>query len=137
MVTTSVYNRCRQMARHSGLPFLWRVKCSLKRYWLFLIGYAEGDVMKIRNCIAPVGLSLAALGTTLALKSFLPQRFDTAGWFEPHISMPLDTASLPSIEVTFLRCGSVSIPELLAVRGAASFASRLIVHSAVLIRHPH
>jgi N-acyl homoserine lactone hydrolase len=96
----------------------------------------EEDMMKIRNCVVLVGLSLAALGTGLALKSFLPQRFDTTSWFEPHTSMSLDAASLPSIEITFLRCGSVFIPELLAVRGAASFAPRLIVHSAVLIRHP-
>ena len=42
----------------------------------------------------------------------------------------------PEIEVTFLRCGSVTIPECIAVRGASPFATCVIAYSAVLIRHP-
>jgi glyoxylase-like metal-dependent hydrolase (beta-lactamase superfamily II) len=35
-----------------------------------------------------------------------------------------------------LRCGSITIPEPIAVRGAFTLAPRVIAHSTVLIRHP-
>ena len=93
--------------------------------------------MKLRNWAKLGALSLGTLGMGLAIKSFLPQRFPTAAW--PGVReypAPLDVASLPAVEVEFLRCGSVTIPECIAVRGALSIAPRVIAHSAVLIRHP-
>jgi glyoxylase-like metal-dependent hydrolase (beta-lactamase superfamily II) len=73
----------------------------------------------------------------LVVKSFLPQRFATAAWpVAQERTVRPDVARLPAVEVEFLRCGSVSIPECIAVRGAMSFAPRVITHSAVLIRHP-
>ncbi len=93
--------------------------------------------MKLRNWVKLGALSLGTVGMGLAVKSFLPQRFATAGWptAQERIVRP-DIASLPAIEIEFLRCGSVTIPECIAVRGAISFAPRVITHSAVLIRHP-
>lgn len=96
--------------------------------------------MKPRNFLKLGALSLGALGVGLALKSFLPQRFPTADWFDESARASTlqraDTANLPFVSVEFLRCGSVTIPESIAVRGALSFAPRVITHSAVLIRHP-
>ncbi len=93
--------------------------------------------MKLRNWVKLSALSLGTLGMGLAVKSFLPQRFATAEW--PAVqerTVPANTASFPAIEIEFLRCGSVTIPECIAVRGAMSLAPRVITHSAVLIRHP-
>ena len=96
--------------------------------------------MKPRNFVKLGALSLGAFGLGLALKSFMPQRFPTADWFDDSArassSDRADTANLPSVSIEFLRCGSVTIPESIAVRGALSFAPRVITHSAVLIRHP-
>ena len=93
--------------------------------------------MKLRNLITFGGITLSALGVGLALKSFLPQRFATDPWYEAkEPAAPLDISTLPQVEVTFLRCGSVAIPEFVAVRGAFSLAPRVISHSAVLVRHP-
>jgi len=47
-----------------------------------------------------------------------------------------DTASLPTIGVSFLRCGSITIPNFIAARGSLSAAPCTISHTAVLIRHP-
>src|SRR5438045_1910505 len=95
--------------------------------------------MKLRNLVTLGGITLGALGLGLVIKSFLPQRFPTATapWYqrrEP--ALPLDTSAFPEVEVSFLRCGSIAVPEPIAVRGAFSLAPRLIAHSAVLIRHP-
>ena len=93
--------------------------------------------MKLRNWVKLAALSLGTLGVGLAVKSFLPQRFDTTEW--PTTSKrPISpaTASLSAIDIEFLRCGSVTIPEYIAVRGALSVAPRVISHSAVLIGHP-
>ncbi len=93
--------------------------------------------MKLRNWVKLGALSLGTLGMAFAIKSFLPQRFDTTEWPTPKQRVaPPAMASLPAIEVEFLRCGSVTIPECIAVRGALSVAPRVISHSAVLIRHP-
>src|SRR5581483_890380 len=93
--------------------------------------------MKLRNWVKLGALSLGTLGMGLAVKSFLPQRFATAAWpTAQERTVRPDIASLPAIEIEFLRCGSVTIPECIAVRGAISFAPRVITHSAVLIRHP-
>lgn len=90
--------------------------------------------MKWRNLAALGSISLAALGAAIAVKSFLPRHFLLAGPYEK--GEILNTSAFPDIDVTFLRCGSVTIPELIAVRGAFSLAPRTIVHSAVLIQHP-
>ena len=93
--------------------------------------------MKLRNWVKLGALSLGTFGMGLAVKSFLPQRFPTAGWpTAQERTVRPDVASLPAVEIEFLRCGSVTIPECIAVRGAMSFAPRMITHSAVLIRHP-
>ncbi len=79
--------------------------------------------------------SLGAVGTGVAINSFLPRRFAT--WYEPDVPvLPMSQGALPSIDITFLRCGSVVVPEFIAVRGAFSLVPRIISHSAVLIRHP-
>ncbi len=89
--------------------------------------------MKLRHWLATGG-ALSALGGGILFSSFLPQKFATADAIMPESTRERKT--LPSIDITFLRCGSVTIPEFLAVRGAFSLASRKISHSAVLIRHP-
>ena len=89
----------------------------------------------VRRIATLASLSLGAIGAGVAVKSFLPRRFPT--WYEPDVPIVQKSqTSLPAIEITFLRCGSVAVPELVAVRGAFSLAPRLISHSAVLIRHP-
>ena len=89
----------------------------------------------VRRVATVAALSLSALGAGIAVNSFLPRRFST--WYEPEeATFHKSQASLPDIDIAFLRCGSVVIPELVAVRGAFSLAPRLISHSAVLIRHP-
>ncbi|GAC1393858.1 MAG: MBL fold metallo-hydrolase [Ktedonobacteraceae bacterium] len=81
-------------------------------------------------------LSLGAIGAAVMANSFLPRHFAT--WYEPEeTTFHKSQVSFPNIDITFLRCASVVIPELVAVRGAFSFAPRLISHSAVLIRHPN
>ena len=90
--------------------------------------------MQLRHWLALGGGALSALGAGLLLNSFLPQKFATVDTVaqEPI----LKREALPDIDVTFLRCGSVAVPEFLVVRGAFSLAPRKISHSAVLIRHP-
>ena len=93
--------------------------------------------MKLRNLVAFSSITLGTLGAALAIKSFLPQRFATAHWYEgEEPAPPLVTSTFPQVEVMFLRCGSVAIPEFVAVRGAFSPFPRIISHSAVLVRHP-
>ena len=93
--------------------------------------------MKLRNLMAVGSITLGTLGAALAIKSFLPQRFAPGHWYEAEEPVPpLDTSKFPEVEVTFWRCGSVAIPEFVAVRGAFSPVPRIISHSAVLVRHP-
>ncbi len=96
--------------------------------------------MKLRKLVTLGGITLGALGLGMAIKSLMPQHFATFPpqdiWDEAKESTPLDISTFPAIEVSFLRCGSIAIPELVAVRGAFSLAPRVISHSAVLIRHP-
>ncbi len=88
-----------------------------------------------RRAAKVAALSLGAIGAGIAVNSFLPRRFAT--WYEPEENTSYRSqSSLPSIDITFLRCASVVIPEFVAVRGSFSLAPRLISHSAVLIRHP-
>lgn len=81
------------------------------------------------------GIALGAIGTGMLVRSLLPARMPV----EPLVirrQEPWDGKKFPDIDVTFLRCGSVNVPAFLAVRGTFSLASRLLAHSAVLIRHP-
>lgn len=88
-----------------------------------------------RRAASVAALSLGAIGAGVAVNSVLPRRFST--WYEPEdATFYRAQATLPNVEVTFLRCGSVNVPEFVAVRGAFSSAPRLISHSAVLLRHP-
>ena len=90
--------------------------------------------MKLRHRLALGGGALSALGAGILFNSFLPQKFAITDT-KVQDSLP-EREALPDIDVTFLRCGSVVVPEFLAVRGAFSLAPREISHSAVLIRHP-
>ena len=97
--------------------------------------------MKLRRFVRTGGIvlgGLGVLGAGLAVKSFLPQRWQTAVWDEGREGKlpPFDTSTMPNVEVTFLRCGSVTVPEPIAVRGALTMVPRVISHSAVLVRHP-
>ena len=92
--------------------------------------------MKVKKLVTWGGITLGALGMGLAIRSLLPQRFLTDDWVEQKSSQPLDTVNFPEIQVAFLRCGSITIPEPIAVRGAFTLAPRVIAHIAVLIHHP-
>ncbi len=89
----------------------------------------------LRHATTFAALSLGAVSASIAIKSVLPRRFAT--WYVPEEhTFQKSQSSLPTIEITFLRCARVVVPEWIAVRGAFSLAPRLISHSAVLIRHP-
>ncbi|QBD74738.1 MBL fold metallo-hydrolase [Ktedonosporobacter rubrisoli] len=93
--------------------------------------------MKSRNWLIYGGLGLGALGLGMLLKDMLPQSFDliaSSKEFSPEALAP--RKELPEIDIEFLRCGSVSIPEFLAIRGSFALTPRKIAYSAVLIRHP-
>jgi N-acyl homoserine lactone hydrolase len=106
--------------------------------------------MKLRRLAALGGITLAALGAGIAVSSFLPQHLISPEEYEKYyrqeenkrssseeaVIPSAPDASFPTIDVTFLRCGSVTIPESLAVRGGSVFAPRVIAYSAVLVRHP-
>ncbi|HTK10175.1 MAG TPA: MBL fold metallo-hydrolase [Ktedonobacteraceae bacterium] len=91
--------------------------------------------MHMRDWARVGALSLGLVGLGWAARGFLPPAFslDPPQVVPESLSPP---ASLPDIEVTFLRCGLASIPECVAVRGSRSFAPRAINYGAVLIRHP-
>jgi N-acyl homoserine lactone hydrolase len=91
--------------------------------------------MKLRNWANLGAVALGAAGAGLALKSVLPQHFAT----DQTCEIPegaLNSSTWPEIEVTFLRCGHVTLPEFLVVRGAFSLVPHVNAYSAVLIRHP-
>src|SRR5712691_2802431 len=92
--------------------------------------------MKLRNWVTLGGLTLGALGVGVGVRSFLPQRWDTVRWPEMEgNAAPLDTSTFPRIDVSFLRCGLATVPELVAVRGAL-FTPCALSYGAVLVRHP-
>jgi N-acyl homoserine lactone hydrolase len=91
--------------------------------------------MKIRDWTTLGAMALGAAGTGFAVKSLLPENFATEQMSEQAEEV-VDGSAWPEIEVSFLRCGHVNLPEFLAVRGAASFATHTNTYSAVLIRHP-
>jgi glyoxylase-like metal-dependent hydrolase (beta-lactamase superfamily II) len=94
--------------------------------------------MKVRNWLVLGGVASGAAALALAISSFLPQRFDTYRWPEAETgdSSTITGAGWPQVEVQFLRCGTITIPEPIAVRGLFSLAPCTIAHSAVLVRHP-
>ncbi len=98
--------------------------------------------MKLRNWVTLAGVAAGALGVGIVAKSFLPQRFALDTWDDEPLKLSEKNAresqealDLPDVEVAFLRCGTASVPEWVAVRGAL-FAPVDIAHSAVLVRHP-
>ena len=91
--------------------------------------------MKLRNWASVGAMALGSAGAGLALKSVLPQHFATEQAYEVP-EETLSRSSWPEIEVTFLRCGHVTLPEFLVVRGAFSYVPHVNAYSAVLIRHP-
>jgi len=99
-------------------------------------------VRKVRNWITFAGVAVGAVGLWLGVRSFLPQRWKTNSWPQTEESpVPARLADqsaptvFPEVSVSFLRCGSITLPESIAIRGAG-FAPCVISHSAVLIRHP-
>ncbi len=91
--------------------------------------------MKPRSLAVMGAVSLGVLGVGIAVRSFLPQRFDTSVGHDKDSTLPA-VSSLPAVDVTFLRCGYAEWPEYIMVRGAPSLAPRRISYSAVLVRHP-
>lgn len=91
--------------------------------------------MKFRYWLTWGGLTLGLVSAGITINSFRPQRF-RADYSEDEPGVVLDRSRFPTVDVTFLRCGSITIPECIAVRGSLSLAPRVITHSAVLIRHP-
>jgi N-acyl homoserine lactone hydrolase len=82
------------------------------------------------------GLTLGSIGAAAIVNSFLPREFLTERTYKQKINTDLSSTELPDIEISFLRCGKVVVPEWLAVRGSFSAKPRTIAHSAVLIKHP-
>jgi glyoxylase-like metal-dependent hydrolase (beta-lactamase superfamily II) len=92
--------------------------------------------MHLRKWLKFGGIAAGTIGLAQLVKSFLPQRFDTQTWYETGtLSTAPDLSTFPHVEIKFLRCGSTTIPEAIAVRGG-SFAPTVISYSAVLVRHP-
>lgn len=100
--------------------------------------------MKGRNWIMLAVAGLGAVGAGVAVKSFLPQRFRLDAWNE-YDALPVPATkgddrsqrdeNVPEVEVSFLRCGVITVPECVAVRGAG-FTRIDLAYSAVLVRHP-
>lgn len=93
--------------------------------------------MRLKKALFWSAAALGSVATAAAVQSFLPRRFDSYAWQanEPSAA-PVDTSLFPPIEVLFLRCGSITLPDMIAARGSFSFASSVLAYSAVLIRHP-
>ncbi len=91
--------------------------------------------MKLRNWATLGAMALGAAGAGIAVKSVMPENFATEQVYETQEGV-VDNSTWPEIEVTFLRCGHVDLPEFLVVRGTLSFAPHTNAYSAVLIRHP-
>ncbi len=94
--------------------------------------------MKLRNWLTLGSVALGTVSAGIVVNTFLPRRLQSFPLQEEqHVTLPLRNRSgLPEIEVRFLRCGSIAIPEFVAVRGAWTRVPRVIAHSAVLVRHP-
>lgn len=92
--------------------------------------------MKLRNWLTLGGITLGSIGVASAINSFLPHPFVTDRFYEWTPESASLAATLPDIDIAFLRCGSVVVPECIAVRGSFSLAARTIAYSAVLVKHP-
>ncbi|GHO87303.1 MBL fold metallo-hydrolase [Dictyobacter formicarum] len=92
--------------------------------------------MKLRNWLTLGGIALGSVGVASAINSFLPHPFVTDPLYERQSESVSLAATLPDIDIAFLRCGSVTVPECLAVRGSFSLTARTIAYSAVLVKHP-
>ena len=94
--------------------------------------------MKARHRLALGGAALGVAGLGFAINSFLPQRFDVYRWPRGEMEdiAATDSVVLPVVDVQFLCCGSITIPEQIAVRGSFSPTPCAITYSAVLVRHP-
>jgi N-acyl homoserine lactone hydrolase len=92
--------------------------------------------MKLSAWALLAGTIPLAIGAGLVARDLLPERWAVPpDADEASIEGPQNAANLPAVEVTFLRCGFTTVPELVAVRGG--WLKRVtIAHSAVLIRHP-
>jgi N-acyl homoserine lactone hydrolase len=91
--------------------------------------------MKLRHWAVLGAASFGILGAGIALKSLLPPRI-AIDMSPEEPEAPLDRATLPDIDVVFLRCGYATWPEIVMARGVYSLAPRAIAYSAVLVRHP-
>jgi N-acyl homoserine lactone hydrolase len=92
--------------------------------------------MSLRNWTLLAATIPAAIGAGLVIRDLVPERWKMSP--DPDdttTKRPRDMAGLPSIEVTFLRCGHATVPELVAIRGG-SLNRVVLAHSAVLVRHP-
>jgi N-acyl homoserine lactone hydrolase len=92
--------------------------------------------MKLHNWLTVGGLTLGSIGAAAVVNSFMPRSFVTDAPYERKAYAYPSPTALPEIEISFLRCGAVTVPEWLVVRGSLSLAPRTIVYSAVLIKHP-
>lgn len=93
--------------------------------------------MKRHDWALLAGTVTVATGAGVVIRNVLPERWTIPP--DKHESLDVswqDTASLPSIDVTFLRCGLSVVPELVVVRGGSLIKRVPIAHSAVLVRHP-
>lgn len=93
---------------------------------------------RINKWLAWGAVSLTALGIGAAVKSLLPPRFNMELLPKGDIGGEGagKGAPLPDVDVRIIRCGSVTWPEFIMVRGSLSLKPRQIAYSAVLISHP-
>ncbi len=92
--------------------------------------------MKLRNWLTLGGLTLGSIGAAAIVNSFLPRDFLTKPADKQTINTYPSSTAFPDIEISFLRCGKVTVPEWLTARGSFSMEPRTIAHSAILIKHP-
>lgn len=91
--------------------------------------------MKIRDWTTLSAMVIGVAGAGIAAKSLLPENFAIEQMYGQQEEV-VNASTWPEIEVSFLRCGHVNLPEFLVVRGALSLATHTNAYSAVLIRHP-
>ncbi len=78
--------------------------------------------MKIRDWTTLGAMVIGVAGVGIAAKSLLPENFATEQMYGQQEEI-VDASTWPEIEVSFLRCGHVNLPEFLVVRGALSIAT--------------
>lgn len=95
--------------------------------------------MKLQGWLKLAGFSLGAFASAKAVSSFLPERFPSLDRpVSQIISQPIvaERSNWPEIDVSFLRCGTIQVPEAIAIRGGSLLKTRTNTLGAVLIRHP-